>query len=141
MTTVLPLDPRYPNLTRGFNQRWVAHPAYVEVCSTPEDVVAAVRTAYERGLRITVRGGGHCYENFVYGNDGGVILDLTPMRAVYFDKTSGSYAIEAGATLFDVYLVLEKSSGSRSRAVPATRWARPVTSPAAAMACFHASTG
>src|SRR5919199_1750449 len=111
MTTVPPLDPRFPNLTRGFNQRWVAHPTYVEVCSTPEDVVTAVRTAFERGLRITVRGGGHCYENFVYGNEGGVILDLTPMRHVYFDDMSRSYVIEAGATLFDVYLVLEKEFG------------------------------
>ncbi|MGH9278334.1 MAG: FAD-dependent oxidoreductase [Acidimicrobiales bacterium] len=111
MSTVPPADPRFPNLTRGFNQRFIAHPTYVQVCPTPDDVVEAVRTAFGRGLRITVRGGGHCYENFVYGNDGGVILDLTPMRGVYVDDATGWYVIEAGATLFDVYLVLEKQFG------------------------------
>lgn len=28
---VTPDDPRYPTLIRGFNQRWVGHPEYVEV--------------------------------------------------------------------------------------------------------------
>ena len=108
MTTVSPQDPRFPNVTRGFNQRWIAHPSYVEVCARADDVVTAVRTAYEQGLRITARGGGHCYENFTYGNDGGVILDLTPMQGVYRDDATGWYVIEGGATLWDVYTVLEK---------------------------------
>ncbi|MDQ6837989.1 MAG: FAD-dependent oxidoreductase, partial [Actinomycetota bacterium] len=104
-------DARFPNLTRGFNQRWVADPAYVRLCSSPHDVVAAVRAAREHGLRVTVRGGGHCYEDFVYGNDGGVVIDLTAMTDVYLDPAEGWYVIEAGATLFDVYSTLEKQYG------------------------------
>ncbi len=104
-------DARFPNLTRGFNQRWVAEPAYVRLCCSPSDVVAAVDSALQAGLRVTVRGGGHCYEDFVYGNDGGVVIDLSAMTDVYFDSAKGWYVIEAGATLFDVYSKLEKQYG------------------------------
>ena len=34
------------------------------------------------GLRVTVRGGGHCYEDFVSGNPGGVIIDMSQMHGV-----------------------------------------------------------
>jgi FAD/FMN-containing dehydrogenase len=66
-----PDDPRYPTLVRGFNLRWVGAPRYVELCAGPEQVRSAVQRAVDDGLRITVRSGGHCYEDFVSGNDGG----------------------------------------------------------------------
>src|SRR4051812_17674709 len=101
-------DPRYPALVRGFNQRWVGRPRRVEVCRTTSEVMAAVERALDDGLRITVRSGGHCYEDFVSGNDGGVILDLSPLSAVYRDAATGRYCVEAGATLWNVYNRLYK---------------------------------
>jgi FAD/FMN-containing dehydrogenase len=106
-----PGDPRFGTLTRGFNQRWIADPSYVQLCSSPRDVVEGVDAAVAAGLRTTLRGGGHCYENFVYGNDRGVILDLTPMNGVYRDSKTGWYVIEAGATLFDAYTQLYRQHG------------------------------
>ena len=69
-------DPRYATLVRGFNLRWVGSPAYVQVTGSTEQVVKTVQEAVDRNLRITVRSGGHCYENFAVGNEGGVIVDM-----------------------------------------------------------------
>lgn len=104
-------DPRYPTMVQGFNLRWVGTPKYVEVCRTTAEIVRAVQKALDEDLRITVRSGGHCYEDFVSGNDGGVILDLASMRAVHREEATGLYCVEAGATLWDVYLQLYKEDG------------------------------
>jgi FAD/FMN-containing dehydrogenase len=108
---VLPGDPRFGTVIRGFNQRWIADPGYVRLCSSPADVVAAVESAVRDGLRITVRSGGHCYENFAYGNTGGVIVDLSLLNGVYVDAETGWLVVDAGATLFDVYVQLYKQYG------------------------------
>ncbi|MGI8486380.1 MAG: FAD-binding protein [Thermomicrobiales bacterium] len=100
---VLPADLRYPTLIRGFNLRWVGKPAYVAVCASVDQVVQAVQQALDAGRRITVRGGGHCYEDFVSKNDGGVIIDLSSMNAIWRDSTNGWYGVEGGAILWDVY--------------------------------------
>jgi FAD/FMN-containing dehydrogenase len=102
-------DPRYPTMVQGFNPRWVASPAYVQVCGDWKQVVKAVDLA--KGKRITVRSGGHCYENFVCENQGGVLIDLSPMNGVYREGTSNLYCVEAGATLWNVYNALYREYG------------------------------
>lgn len=108
---IMPDDPRFAAVTRGFNQRWIADPTLVRLCAGSADVVEAVESAVRDGLRLTVRSGGHCYENFVYGNVGGVIVDLSPMNGVYVDAETGWLVVDAGATLFDVYLQMYKQYG------------------------------
>jgi len=108
---VLPGDPRYKTLIRGFNLRWVGQPAYVAVCADTNQVVQAVQRALDDDRRVTVRGGGHCYEDFASNNDGGVIIDLTPMNEVWRDEESGLYGVAGGATLWDVYRRLYTSWG------------------------------
>ena len=102
-----PADPRYDTMRMGFNRRWVGSPAYIQVVQDARQTVLAVQRAYDAGLRITVRGGGHCYENFSAGNDGGVIIDMSGMQGVYLDP-SGRTCVEAGATLWNVYETLFK---------------------------------
>jgi FAD/FMN-containing dehydrogenase len=109
--TVYPDDPRYPTLVRGFNLRWVGAPAYVALCGDTKQVVEAVQKALDEGHRITFRGGGHCYENFVSENTGGVIIDLSPMGEVYGNPRAGWYCVEGGATLWNVYTRLEREYG------------------------------
>jgi FAD binding domain/Berberine and berberine like len=99
-------DPRYPTLVRGFNLRWVGEPQYVQLCGDAEQVLETVRRAYGEGKRITVRSGGHCYEDFVCDNQGGVIIDLSPMSGVYQGPGTGLFCIEGGATLWNVYNAL-----------------------------------
>src|SRR3981081_2753111 len=84
-----PDDPRYRALSIGFNQRFVGEPAYIQLCASPGQVQSAVQAALDAGKRITVRGGGHCYEGFVSDNLGGAIIDLSPLNAAYRDDAMG----------------------------------------------------
>jgi FAD/FMN-containing dehydrogenase len=107
---VFPGDPHYGRYSRGFNQRWVGTPAYIALCSDAGQVAAAVQEAVDKGLRITVRSGGHCYEDFASGNDGGVIVDLSPMTKVW-QEADGRHAFEAGARVLDIYTTLAEQFG------------------------------
>lgn len=100
-------DSRYESMLRGANHRFVAKPDRVSVVTTTEQVVAVVGDAVASGLRVTVRSGGHGFEGFTAA-DGGVLLDMSEMTAVYFDQSRGAFAIEPGATLGHVYRVLFK---------------------------------
>jgi hypothetical protein len=104
---IYPADPRYDTMRMGFNRRWVGSPAYIQVVQNARQTVQAVQRAHDAGLRITVRGGGHCYENFSSGNHGGVIIDMSGMQGVSLDP-AGQVCVEAGATLWNVYETLFK---------------------------------
>ncbi|QQQ79559.1 FAD-binding protein [Saccharothrix sp. 6-C] len=108
---VRPDQARYPDLVSGNNRRWRAHPRYVEVVGDTRQVVRAVEHAVRTGRRISVRSGGHCYEDFVYHADAEVVIDLSEMRGVHFDAAMGAFAIEPGATLLQVYERLYRTWG------------------------------
>ncbi|MEV4002161.1 FAD-binding oxidoreductase [Actinomadura sp. NPDC049753] len=116
-TTVRPGDRRYPALSRGFNQRWIGEPEYVRLVRSPEEARTALaeavreRPADPRRTRITVKAGGHCYEDFVCGSDVRVILDVSPMCGVSYDAAMQAYCVEAGATNWHVYSHLYPISG------------------------------
>ena len=58
-------DPRYPDLVTGLNTRWTATPAEVHVVDHPGQVARIVRRAVRSGAKLTVRSGGHGFEDFV----------------------------------------------------------------------------
>jgi FAD/FMN-containing dehydrogenase len=108
-------DARYDTLRRGFNLRWVGDPAEIAICGDAEQVRAVVQRAVHQHLRLTVRSGGHCYENFAVQNDGGILVDMAAMNRVYYDNTRRAYCIEAGTTLWNAIWTLYKEYG---RAIP-----------------------
>jgi FAD binding domain/Berberine and berberine like len=108
--TIDRLDPRYPTMVRGFNLRWVGNPDYVKVCGDADQVLATVQRAFDEEKRITVRSGGHCYEDFVCDNQEGVLIDLSPLNGVYEDGAS-RFCVEGGATLWNVYNALYRDYG------------------------------
>ncbi|QFG24440.1 FAD-binding oxidoreductase [Actinomadura sp. WMMB 499] len=116
-TVVRPGDKRYGGLSRGVNQRWVGEPEYVRLVRTGEEVRAALEQAVNETpadparSRITVRAGGHCYEDFVCGKDVRVIIDIGPMCRMYYDDVMKAYCVEAGATIRHVYGQLYPVSG------------------------------
>jgi FAD/FMN-containing dehydrogenase len=110
---VLPGDGRYETLSQGFNQRFTSEPRYIQLITGDEGAVSAVREALRRTLRPTVRGGGHCYEDFVE-NTGGAILDVSTMKCVYRSRDKygqAAYCVESGATLWDMYTQLFRTYG------------------------------
>jgi FAD/FMN-containing dehydrogenase len=73
-------------------------PALIVRCASAEDVQQAVRFAASRGLLVSVRGGGHNIGGYAVCTDG-LMIDLSPMRAVTVDAAARRARVEAGATL------------------------------------------
>lgn len=109
--TVTPDDPRYPDLVRGVDQRWAGTPESVRVVFTAQQVVDVVQEAVSNRKRLTVRSGGHCYQDFVFNPDVDIVIDTTEMSSVYHDPARGAFAVEPGATLLNVHTALYKGWG------------------------------
>jgi len=109
--TVTPTDQQYQDMISPFNQRWVGSPDAVRLPATTEQVVDAVRSAVGAGKRIAVRGGGHGYEDWIYNAQVKTVIDMSRMRDVSFDPERNAFAVEAGASLLDVYTGLYQSYG------------------------------
>ncbi|MEU0507629.1 BBE domain-containing protein [Amycolatopsis sp. NPDC006125] len=101
--TIRPGDPRYEDLVlRRTSERFFPRPGSFRLPTTTEQVVRAVADATREGKRVTMRSGGHCYENFV-GDGAEVIIDMSAMRQVTFDRRRNAFMIEPGATLWEVF--------------------------------------
>jgi hypothetical protein len=99
-----PDDPRYAGLVnRGFNKRFSGKPDYVRLPGSTGQVVEALQEAVTGKLRVTARSGGHCLEGFVADPAVRVLIDTSLMDRVYYDADMGAIAVEAGATLGEMY--------------------------------------
>ena len=76
-------------------------PALVVRCTGAADVIAAVGFARGNDLTIAVRGGGHSVAGFST-NDGGIVIDLSPMSAVRVDPDALRATVGGGAVWADV---------------------------------------
>jgi FAD/FMN-containing dehydrogenase len=88
-------------------------PDIVVRCADPDDVIRSVRFATENDLAIAVRGGGHNIAGNAVG-EGGLLIDLSPMKAVQVDEKSRRARVGPGATLGDV----DKATQAFALAVP-----------------------
>src|SRR6185312_3687120 len=75
-------------------------PALVARCRGPADVIHALRLARKEKLLVAVRSGGHNIAGTAVC-DGGLLIDLSPMRSVRVDPSARVARVEAGATLAD----------------------------------------
>lgn len=108
-----PGDPRYRAVVdKRFNKRFNAAPEYVRLVSSTDEVVSAVQDAVSEGRRLVVTSGGHCLEGFVSDPEVRVIIDVSPMKRVYYDAEKGAVAVEAGATVGETFRALFETWGS-----------------------------
>ena len=98
---VAPGDATYDEARRLHNAAVDRRPALIARCSGAQDVAAALRHARERGLPVTVRGGGHAVGGFALA-DGALTIDLTRMRAVDVDPVRRTARVQGGATWREV---------------------------------------
>ena len=109
-------DVRGYSLQQGFNRRWFGtNVQYIYLCFDAQGVVNALKEIIpEYGSSFAIKGGGHCYENFVYNSDVKAIIDVSPMNDIQQDS-SGTIIMGAGATNWEAYKWLAK----RGLALPA----------------------
>ena len=102
-----PNDAMYREVVdKRFNKRFSGSPEYVRIVSTTDQIVSAVEEALKEGKRLVVTSGGHCLEGFVSDPDVHVIVDVSPMKAVYYDPRMRAVAVEAGATVGETFRAL-----------------------------------
>ena len=92
---LLPTSPGYDTARRIWNGAIDRHPACIARCTGVADVVAAVRFARERDLLVAVRSGGHGVGGHALC-DGGLVIDLSPMKGIRVDPQARTARAEAG---------------------------------------------
>ncbi len=98
---VLPEDARYEAARLVDNAAVDRRPAAIVMARDAADVVATLALAESSGLTLAVRAGGHSVVG--YGSvDDAIVLDVSGMRGIEIDATSGTAWVEAGVTAGEV---------------------------------------
>jgi FAD/FMN-containing dehydrogenase len=109
-----PGDPGYDDARRIWNGAIDKRPALIVRARNADDVSWAVRHARENDLEIAVRGGGHSVAGHSV-TDGGVMIDLSPMKKVDVDPVARRARVEPGVLLGE----LDRETQEHGLAVPA----------------------
>jgi hypothetical protein len=98
---------------QGFDRRWFASNLQAVYAPTKvADVEACVQDALTRyGKNVKVSSGRHCYENFVYNDQTGAVIDMSGLNQVGFDDDKQAYFIDAGCENWTVYRTLLNTHG------------------------------
>ncbi len=92
---ITPDDAGYEEARAIWNGAIDRRPALIAGCASAADVVAALRHARDRALPVSVRGGGHGVAGTSVCDDG-VVIDLSPMKAIEVDPGRRTARAAAG---------------------------------------------
>jgi FAD/FMN-containing dehydrogenase len=109
-----PGDPGYDDTRRVWNGAIDRRPALIVRARNAEDVSWAVRHSREHSLEIAVRGGGHSAAGHSV-TEGGVMIDLSPMKRVEVDPATRTVRVDPGVLLGE----LDRATQEHGLAVPA----------------------
>src|SRR5437868_14898841 len=90
-----PTDPGYDEARRVHNGLVDKRPTLIARCRGTADVADAVKLARTLNLEVAIRGGGHN----VAGRatiDGGLMIDLAPMKGIYVDARARTARVQGG---------------------------------------------
>ena len=100
-----PDNASFQSLTQGFNGRWSAPNArriYLPLTEAGVESVTHRILQDGHGRAFKVRGGAHCYEDFVFNPTVEAILDLSLLNTVGFNPERGVFFAQGGANNFDL---------------------------------------
>ncbi|MEX2159907.1 MAG: FAD-binding oxidoreductase [Dehalococcoidia bacterium] len=97
---ITPGHEQYDEARKVYNGMHDRKPAVIVSCVDAGDVIAAVNYAREAGGDLSVRGGSHSAPGFGT-NDGGVVIDLSPMKGIRVDPRARTVRAEGGCTWGD----------------------------------------
>jgi FAD/FMN-containing dehydrogenase len=92
-----PGDDDYDERRALFNAMVDRRPRVIAGCATPADVGAALARARGEGLAVAVRAGGHSVAG-MSTNDGGLVVDVRPMKEISVDADARRVRVGAGVT-------------------------------------------
>ncbi len=92
---VRPADRSYDEHRKVWNGSIDRSPALIARCAGVADVIAAVGFARNTGLPLAVRSGGHSFPGLSVC-DGGVVIDLAPMKGIRVDPEARTARAQAG---------------------------------------------
>ncbi len=96
-----PETPGYDDQRAVYNAMIDKRPAVIARCVDQADVIAAVKYAAANGIDVAVRGGGH--NGAGLGTvDGGLVIDLSPMRWTRVDADARTVTAGGGCKLGDI---------------------------------------
>lgn len=104
---IVPGDRDYDEIRKIWNGYFDRKPAVIARAMNSADVAKATRFAREHQLVLAVKGGGHNSAGTGMC-DGGVCIDLSPMREVTVDPRTHRARVAGGALLSDVDLETQK---------------------------------
>ena len=92
-----PNDVGYEEARKVWNGMIDRHPAMIVRCTGVADVLTAVRFARAHNLLVAVRGGGHNVAGHATC-DGGLVIDLSPMKGIWVDPARRTVRAQSGVT-------------------------------------------
>jgi FAD/FMN-containing dehydrogenase len=98
---ITPADPRYDDARTIYNAMIDKRPSLIARCENVADVIAAVNFARDNDLALAVRGGGHNGAGLALV-DGGLVIDLSPMKGIRVDPQNRTVRVEGGCTWAEV---------------------------------------
>ena len=94
---VSPADPGYEEIRRVQNGLIDRRPGLIARCRIVPDVADAVTMGREQAAEISVRGGGHSVAGLAV-TDGGLMIDLAPMKGIRVDRRRRTVWAQGGVT-------------------------------------------
>lgn len=111
--SLVPGEPGYDDARAIWNAMIDRRPALIAACASAADVARCVDFARERGVALTVRGGGHNIGGRAVA-DGTLMIDLSGRRDVALDDGDDIALVGPGATIGD----LDAGTRPHGRVVP-----------------------
>jgi FAD/FMN-containing dehydrogenase len=94
---ITPDDADYDSARRIYNALIDKRPSLVAQCQGIADIQAAVATARDGGLELSIRGGGHGVAGRAL-TEGGLTIDLSRMKGIHVDPQNSTVRAQPGVT-------------------------------------------